>query len=163
MAWVQSERLRDFRTHVIRCCTMKLPSMRPNVWTIYGVQVQQQQRSLLKMLLQHWRHLLQDSVALLGSCRHIPDTYHARYLGRVRDTSACLLSCVIERFKHTALAPTCERRAAAHLPLIWGSSLGANETPWALKACSDISAVTSRTFPVMYFLQLSHWMPNMAW
>lgn len=23
--------------------------------------------------------------------------------------------------------------------------------------------VTSRTFPVMYFLQLSHWMPNMAW
>lgn len=50
-----------------------------------------------------------------------------------------------------------------HLTLIWGSSLGANETPWALKACSDISAVTSRTFPVMYFLQLSHWMPNMAW
>lgn len=49
-------------------------SMCPKVWTIYGVQVQQQQCSLLKMLLQHRRHLLQDSVALLRSHRHIPDT-----------------------------------------------------------------------------------------
>ena len=35
--------------------------------------------------------------------------------------------------------------------------------PFPIEVTHRCSDVTSRTFPVMYFLQLSHWMPNMAW
>lgn len=37
------------------------------------------------------------------------------------------------------------------------------KNPVGCQVISYWSCFTSRTFPVMYFLQFSHWMPNMAW